>query len=160
VLSVVIGVAVPALLPKTYTHYAAAALFAYFGVRLLREASTMAPSTGGNEELEEAEAELGLGDTSGKREGDGEGASSGGAVTVVVDASAGGDGEPAAAALQEGRAGRGARIGAVGTHGHIARMHPVQLSRYRAHWRPRAAHLRPLHVRIPARVWLPRVTAV
>lgn len=41
VLSVGIGVAVPALLPKFYTHYAAAALFAYFGVKLLREARAM-----------------------------------------------------------------------------------------------------------------------
>lgn len=41
VLSVGIGVAVPALLPKVYTHYAAAALFAYFGVKLLREARAM-----------------------------------------------------------------------------------------------------------------------
>ncbi len=32
-----IGVAVPALLPKAYTHYAAALLFAYFGYKLLRE---------------------------------------------------------------------------------------------------------------------------
>ena len=41
VLAVGIGVAVPTLLPKTYTHYAAAALFAYFGTRLLREAQQM-----------------------------------------------------------------------------------------------------------------------
>ena len=41
VLSVGIGVAVPTLMPKTYTHYAAAALFAYFGFRLLREARDM-----------------------------------------------------------------------------------------------------------------------
>ncbi len=33
ILSVGIGVAVPTLLPKTYTHYAAAALFAYFGYK-------------------------------------------------------------------------------------------------------------------------------
>jgi hypothetical protein len=33
ILSVGIGVAVPALLPKTYTHYAAALLFAYFGYK-------------------------------------------------------------------------------------------------------------------------------
>ena len=41
VLAVAIGVAVPTLLPKTYTHYAAAALFAYFGYKLLREAQAM-----------------------------------------------------------------------------------------------------------------------
>ena len=32
VLSVCIGVAVPALLPRAYTHYLAAALFAYFAL--------------------------------------------------------------------------------------------------------------------------------
>lgn len=57
ILSVGIGVAVPALLPKQYTHYAAAGLFAYFGVRLLQEAFTMDP-TQANEELVEAEEQL------------------------------------------------------------------------------------------------------
>ena len=41
ILSVGIGAIMPALLPKVYTHYAAAALFAYFGYRLLREAMSM-----------------------------------------------------------------------------------------------------------------------
>ena len=40
-LSVGIGAVMPALLPKLYTHYAAAALFAYFGFRLVREAMAM-----------------------------------------------------------------------------------------------------------------------
>lgn len=35
------GVAVPTLLSRTYTHYAAACLFAYFGYKLIREASEM-----------------------------------------------------------------------------------------------------------------------
>jgi hypothetical protein len=63
VLSVCIGVAVPALLPRAYTHYLAAALFAYFGARLLYEATQMQPGNT-NEELQEAEehlAEKGLG---------------------------------------------------------------------------------------------------
>jgi len=50
VLSVGIGVAVPALLPKVYTHYAAAALFAYFGLKLLKEARDM-----GKQQQEQAE---------------------------------------------------------------------------------------------------------
>jgi putative Ca2+/H+ antiporter (TMEM165/GDT1 family) len=59
VLSVCIGVAVPALLPRVYTHYAAAALFAYFGGKLLLEARAHASSAGGEHaELAEAEAEL------------------------------------------------------------------------------------------------------
>jgi putative Ca2+/H+ antiporter (TMEM165/GDT1 family) len=56
-LSVGIGLTLPALLPKLYTHYAAAGLFAYFGAKLLREASTMDPGQG-NEELAEAEEQL------------------------------------------------------------------------------------------------------
>ena len=56
VLSVGIGVALPALLPKEYTHYAAAALFVYFGVKLLQEARAM-PADGGGEHSELAEAE-------------------------------------------------------------------------------------------------------
>jgi putative Ca2+/H+ antiporter (TMEM165/GDT1 family) len=56
VLSVAIGVALPALLPKEYTHYAAAALFVYFGVKLLQEARAM-PADGGGEHSELAEAE-------------------------------------------------------------------------------------------------------
>jgi putative Ca2+/H+ antiporter (TMEM165/GDT1 family) len=59
VLSVAIGVALPSLLPKQYTHYAAAALFAYFGVKLLQEAHAMPVDGGGeNSELAEAEEEL------------------------------------------------------------------------------------------------------
>jgi putative Ca2+/H+ antiporter (TMEM165/GDT1 family) len=59
VLSVGIGVALPTLLPRVYTHYAAAALFAYFGVKLLLEARAMpATSEQGHGELADAEAEL------------------------------------------------------------------------------------------------------
>ncbi|GAB5353463.1 hypothetical protein AAMO2058_000038100 [Amorphochlora amoebiformis] len=60
VLSVGIGFALPNLLPKRYTHYAAVALFAYFGYKLLYEAYEMhnKPKEK-NEELEEVEIELG-----------------------------------------------------------------------------------------------------
>mmetsp|Transcript_9853 Transcript_9853/g.24263 ORF Transcript_9853/g.24263 Transcript_9853/m.24263 type:complete len:363 (+) Transcript_9853:286-1374(+) len=60
VLSVAIGFALPSLLPKRYTHYAAVALFSYFGYKLLHEAYEMykAPPEK-NEELEEVEVELG-----------------------------------------------------------------------------------------------------
>jgi len=57
VLSVCIGVAVPSLLPRSYTHYAAAALFAYFGAKLLHEAWHMTPGQP-SEELQEAEEHL------------------------------------------------------------------------------------------------------
>lgn len=57
VLSVCIGVAVPALLPRIYTHYAAGILFAYFGCKLLMEARA-ATGTGEHKELAEAETEL------------------------------------------------------------------------------------------------------
>jgi putative Ca2+/H+ antiporter (TMEM165/GDT1 family) len=59
VLSVGIGYALPTFLPRLYTHYAAAALFAYFGVKLLLEARAM-PASGeaGHGELADAEAEL------------------------------------------------------------------------------------------------------
>lgn len=46
------------LLPKFYTHYAAAALFLFFGVRLLRDGWGMDPGHV-SEELDEVEAELG-----------------------------------------------------------------------------------------------------
>lgn len=46
----------PALLPKVYTHYAAAALFAYFGYRLIREAIAMTGKEN-HEELAGAERE-------------------------------------------------------------------------------------------------------
>uniref|UniRef100_A0A7S1CD49 GDT1 family protein n=1 Tax=Bicosoecida sp. CB-2014 TaxID=1486930 RepID=A0A7S1CD49_9STRA len=60
-LSAAIGWALPAILPKTYTHYAAVALFAYFGAKLLKEAREMKDGEP-NEELEEAERELGVKD--------------------------------------------------------------------------------------------------
>jgi putative Ca2+/H+ antiporter (TMEM165/GDT1 family) len=56
VLSAVIGVALPTLLPRRYTHYAATALFLFFGLRLLKDAQTM--HGGASEELEEVESEI------------------------------------------------------------------------------------------------------
>lgn len=57
VLSAAMGFTLPNLLPRTYTHYASTGLFAFFGVKLLREALRM--DGGANlEELEEVESEL------------------------------------------------------------------------------------------------------
>lgn len=57
VLSAALGYALPSLLPRKYTHYASAALFLYFGLRLLRDASKMS-GDGPSEELVEVEEEL------------------------------------------------------------------------------------------------------
>lgn len=84
ILSVGIGVALPALISKQYTHYAAGLLFAYFGLYLLREGYNMPAGGGDHEELAEAEQEIA--DKIG-----GVGASSGGA-------SAGGEDSPATGA--------------------------------------------------------------
>ncbi|KAK0312253.1 GCR1-dependent translation factor 1 [Friedmanniomyces endolithicus] len=58
VLSAVLGHAVPSLLPKRFTTFAAAALFLVFGVRMLREGLAMSGSEGVGEEMKEVEAEL------------------------------------------------------------------------------------------------------
>ena len=59
VLSAAIGFALPNILPKKYTHYAAIGLFVFFGYKLLTEAYEMHKSPPKkNEELEEAEEEL------------------------------------------------------------------------------------------------------
>jgi len=107
VLSVAIGVAVPALLPRVYTHYAAGALFAYFGAKLLHEARA-APASGGGEhgELAEAEAEL--------REGGLVGA---GAATPAADEEAGGGGGEAGRGGGGGGAGGGDESGRGGAGG-------------------------------------------
>ncbi len=57
ILSAIMGMAFPTLIPKSYTHYAAALLFAYFGGKLLYDAREM-EGTGPSEELEEVEQEL------------------------------------------------------------------------------------------------------
>lgn len=58
VLSAVLGHAVPTLIPKRLTNYAAAALFLVFGARLLREGMAMSPDEGVAAEMEEVEMEL------------------------------------------------------------------------------------------------------
>jgi putative Ca2+/H+ antiporter (TMEM165/GDT1 family) len=56
VLSAAMGYMVPTLIPVKYTQLLAVALFAYFGVRLLRDAWTMAPSDDDSEPEEMKEA--------------------------------------------------------------------------------------------------------
>jgi putative Ca2+/H+ antiporter (TMEM165/GDT1 family) len=56
VLSAALGWAAPNLISKTYTHYAATALFFFFGGRMLYEAVTNAHA--GENELDEVEKEL------------------------------------------------------------------------------------------------------
>jgi Ca2+/H+ antiporter, TMEM165/GDT1 family len=63
VLSVGAGLIAPTLLSKEYTHYLAALLFGYFGVRLLLEARSMDPNGGISDELKEVEEELGITNT-------------------------------------------------------------------------------------------------
>ncbi|KAF2274153.1 UPF0016-domain-containing protein [Westerdykella ornata] len=58
VLSAVLGHAVPTLIPERFTHFAAAVLFAVFGVKLLREGLAMSPEEGVGEEMREVEQEL------------------------------------------------------------------------------------------------------
>ena len=56
VLSALLGWAAPNLISKTYTHYAATALFFVFGIRMLYDAITNAHA--GESELSEVEKEL------------------------------------------------------------------------------------------------------
>jgi Ca2+/H+ antiporter, TMEM165/GDT1 family len=58
VLSALFGHAVPTLIPKWITAYAAAALFLIFGARLMKEGYSMDPDEGVGEEMKEVEAEL------------------------------------------------------------------------------------------------------
>eukprot|EP00439_Symbiodinium_sp_Y106_P031762 s451_g3.t2 len=60
-LSATIGLVLPKLMPRKYTHWAAVALFVYFGLKLLWEALQMLRSgsgSGPSEELEEVEQSL------------------------------------------------------------------------------------------------------
>jgi len=57
VLSTLVGHVAPLLISRTYTQYAAAALFLFFGVRMLRDGCQV-EHAGASEELEEVEAEL------------------------------------------------------------------------------------------------------
>jgi len=57
VLSTLVGHVAPLLISRTYTQYAAAALFLFFGVKMLRDGFGVTHA-GASEELEEVEAEL------------------------------------------------------------------------------------------------------
>mmetsp|Transcript_15568 Transcript_15568/g.29383 ORF Transcript_15568/g.29383 Transcript_15568/m.29383 type:complete len:228 (-) Transcript_15568:305-988(-) len=60
-LSATIGLVLPKIMPRQYTHWAAVALFVYFGAKLLWEAFQMLRSGSGggpSEELEEVEQSL------------------------------------------------------------------------------------------------------
>jgi putative Ca2+/H+ antiporter (TMEM165/GDT1 family) len=57
-LSAAMGFALPNILPKVYTHYASIILFAFFGVKLLREVISGEADSGPSSELEEVEHEL------------------------------------------------------------------------------------------------------
>jgi len=57
ILSTLVGHVAPLLIPRQYTQYAAAALFLFFGIRMLRDGCKVEHS-GASEELEEVEAEL------------------------------------------------------------------------------------------------------
>ena len=58
VLSVVLGHAVPTLIPKQYTQFAAALLFLVFGAKMLREGYQISPGEGVGQEMKEVEMEL------------------------------------------------------------------------------------------------------
>lgn len=58
VLSALLGHAVPQLLPKKFTSFAAGILFLVFGVKMLKEGLAMDPNSGVDEELEEVEQEI------------------------------------------------------------------------------------------------------
>ncbi|KAI9695256.1 MAG: hypothetical protein M1820_008775 [Bogoriella megaspora] len=58
VLSAILGHALPSLLPKRFTSFAAALLFLVFGAKMLREGLAMAKDEGVGEEMKEVEMEL------------------------------------------------------------------------------------------------------
>lgn len=57
VLSAMMGFALPNLIPRSYTHFASAVLFVYFGLKLLKDSTEMS-NDGPSEELQEVEEEL------------------------------------------------------------------------------------------------------
>jgi Ca2+/H+ antiporter, TMEM165/GDT1 family len=65
IMSSIMGLALPSILPRKYTHFASAILFLYFGYRLFLDGQEM--GDGPSEELQEAEEELAA-----KSEGEGE----------------------------------------------------------------------------------------
>ncbi|EEP75579.1 hypothetical protein UREG_00425 [Uncinocarpus reesii 1704] len=58
VLSAILGHAVPAILPKSYTNVLAAVLFLVFGIKMLFEAKNMSPDENVSSEMKEVEMEL------------------------------------------------------------------------------------------------------
>lgn len=58
ILSAVLGHAVPTLIPKRFTNFAAAGLFLIFGARMLKEGLAMSPEEGVTAEMQEVEMEL------------------------------------------------------------------------------------------------------
>ncbi len=58
VLSAMLGVAAPLLLPRAFTHWAGAGLFLFFGVQMLTKGLRAPPDEGASDELEEVEGEL------------------------------------------------------------------------------------------------------
>ena len=58
VLSAILGHAVPTLIPKSLTNFAAAVLFLIFGIKLFREGMAMSPDEGVAEEMHEVEREI------------------------------------------------------------------------------------------------------
>mmetsp|Transcript_130279 Transcript_130279/g.324855 ORF Transcript_130279/g.324855 Transcript_130279/m.324855 type:complete len:234 (+) Transcript_130279:107-808(+) len=73
-LSVAMGVVLPSLLPKEYTHWAAVALFLYFGGKLLYEALAMfrdGEGQGPSDELAEVEQSLKDGSPATSKNGNG-----------------------------------------------------------------------------------------
>jgi Ca2+/H+ antiporter, TMEM165/GDT1 family len=58
VLSAMLGHAAPLILSKRLTNFAAALLFLFFGVKILREGLAMSPDEGVGEEMKEVEMEL------------------------------------------------------------------------------------------------------
>lgn len=58
ILSAVLGHAVPTLIPKRFTNFAAAALFLVFGAKMLREGYAIPRDQGVSEEMKEVEMEL------------------------------------------------------------------------------------------------------
>lgn len=57
IISTLVGHVAPLLVPKSYTHYAAATLFMFFGVKMLREGLSI-EHEGASDELDEVEGEL------------------------------------------------------------------------------------------------------
>ncbi|KAJ1386762.1 hypothetical protein B484DRAFT_459931 [Ochromonadaceae sp. CCMP2298] len=90
-LSSMMGFALPALMPRQYTHFASAILFLYFGYKLLHDAYCM-DGIGPSEELQEVEEELRKSKGDGKEQeedGDAEGDEETGTTSISYAQSVG-----------------------------------------------------------------------